>query len=63
MAYIKFKDGRELKGWRASLIAVPLAIAFAPIALVMAIAALPIIAASKLKKDDGDSSDSSITKG
>ena len=63
MTYVKFKDGRELKGWRAALIAAPYAVMFAPVTIAMGIAALPLIVASKLRKKGDDSDEHKSTKG
>ena len=49
MAYVKFKSGRELKGWKAFLIAAPLVIIFMPFLLIMIILALPVIVVTKRK--------------
>lgn len=50
MAHVKFKSGRELRGWKAYLFAAPFAIVFAPLLLIMAILALPIIIAAKIAR-------------
>ncbi len=50
MAYVKLKSGRELKGWKAFLIAAPLTIIFAPILLIMTILAMPMIILAEKRK-------------
>jgi hypothetical protein len=49
-AYVKFKSGRELRGWKACLFVAPFAIVFSPFLLIMAVLALPIIVAAKIAR-------------
>lgn len=50
MAYVKFKSGRELRGWKAYIVAAPLIIILSPLLVLMCVLALPIIAAAKIMK-------------
>ncbi len=48
MAYVKFKSGRELKGWKAYLVAAPFVIVFSPFLLIMAVLVLLMIVVAKI---------------